>query len=311
MSGASLSVGILCSRVREEEKRILQALRARGVDFERMDVRQIALEVDGTNPSGCQHAGLEEGRLDVVLIRCMSQTRGLCAARLLEQRGVRTINSAGAIATCGDKLLTTMALQAHGVPIPQTMVTFSRERALASMEKLGYPLVVKPLVGSWGRLLAKVNDREAAETVLEHRAALNPNDPFYVQEYIEKPGRDIRTLVVGDETVYAVYRHSAHWITNTALGGDTSVCRITPEIDRISRAAARAVGGEIVAVDLLEVTDGAGKGAANLLVNEVNHTPEFHGAVKATDADVAGSIVDYVLTSASQPPGGMGKRRRG
>ncbi len=285
----------------------MQALRARGVGFERMDVREMAMEVNGKIPYDCQPSALDPGSLDVVLIRCVSQTRGLCAARLLEQRGVRTVNSAGAIATCGDKLLTTMALQAHGVPIPQTTVTFSRDMALASMESLGYPLVVKPLVGSWGRLLAKVNDREAAETVLEHKAALNPGDPFYVQEYVAKPGRDIRTLVVGDETVYAVYRHSAHWITNTARGGDTSVCRITPDIDRISRAAARAVGGEIVAVDLLEVTDGAGHAEPTLLVNEVNHTPEFHGAVKATDADVAGHIVNYLLGCAGQAPADMPK----
>ena len=244
-------VGVLCSRVRMEEKRIFQALKERGTSFERIDVRQL---VFGTN-------GVTKPAYDVVLIRCVSQTRALYSARLLESQGMRTVNAHRAIATCGDKVLTTLALQEHGVPTPHTAVAFSQDTALTTMDRLGYPLVVKPPVGSWGRLMAKVNDREAAEAVLEHKSALDHDDPYYVQQYVRKPGRDIRTLVVGDETVYAIYRHSAHWITNTARGGQTSVCRITPEIDEVSRAAARAVGGEIVAVDLLEMTGTDGRPA--------------------------------------------------
>jgi [lysine-biosynthesis-protein LysW]--L-2-aminoadipate ligase len=269
-----------------EEKRIFEALRQRGVPFERIDSRGLTFEL---SKNGTDDAGASAIQCDVVLIRCLSQTRGLCAARLLQQRGMRTVNAYGAIRTCGDKVLTTMALMEHAVPTPRTAVAFSQDTALETMDALGYPLVMKPPVGSWGRLMAKVNDREAAEAVLEHKRALDREEPFYVQQYVDKPGRDIRTLVVGDETVYAVYRHSSHWITNTARGGETAVCPITPEIDHISRAAACAVEGEIVAVDLLEASDGS------LLVNEVNHTPEFHGAVEATEVDVAGKIVDYIL----------------
>jgi [lysine-biosynthesis-protein LysW]--L-2-aminoadipate ligase len=266
-----------------EEKRILRALEERGVAFERIDVRQLVFGMNGAGGS----------RYDVVLIRCLSHTRALYAARMLEEEGVRTVNAHQAIATCGDKVLTTMALREHGVPTPRTAVAFAQDVALQTMGRMGYPVVIKPSVGSWGRLMAKLNDREAAEAVLEHKmhaAGCRGQDvAFYVQDYVDKPGRDIRTLVVGDETVYAVYRHSAHWITNTARGGETSLCPVTPEIDGISRAAARVVGGEVVAVDLLEAPDG------RLLVNEVNHTPEFHGAVEATDVDVSGKIVDYVL----------------
>jgi [lysine-biosynthesis-protein LysW]--L-2-aminoadipate ligase len=275
-----------------EEKRIFRALRERDVAFERIDARQLTFALgrnrsDGVRSPTCSSQPALS--LDVVLIRCMSQTRGLYAARLLQGQGVRTVNSYRAIKTCGDKVLTTMALTEHGVPTPQTAFAFSQQAALATMDALGYPLVVKPPVGSWGRLMAKVNDREAAEAVVEHKRALSGDEPFYVQAYVAKPDRDIRTLVVGDETVYAVYRHASHWITNTARGGETSVCPMTPEIDRASRAAAHAVGGEIVAVDLLEAPDG------QLLVNEVNHTPEFHGAVEATEVNVADCIVDYVL----------------
>lgn len=239
--------------------------------------------------------GATLGDYDVVLIRCLSHSRALYAAKILQEKGVRTVNSYQAIATCGDKVLTTLALIEHGVPTPHTAIAFAREPALTAVEEMGYPVVLKPPVGSWGRLMGKLNDREAAEAVIEHKEALDRSQdaPFYIQEYIHKPGRDIRTLVVGDETVYAVYRSSSHWITNTARGGNTSNLTITSEIDHLSRAAAKAVGGGIVSVDLLEDANGS------LLVNEVNHTPEFHGAILATDADITGRMVDYVLKIAS------------
>ena len=278
---------MLCSRVRLEEKLILRALERRGVDFERIDVRRLIFDLGGDD---C-------GDYDVVLIRCVSHSRALYAAKILNERDVRTVNSYEVIATCGDKILTTLALLEHGIPTPLTAIAFGAEPALAAIEEMGYPVVLKPPVGSWGRLMAKLNDRQAAEAVLEHKRALGgPQDSvFYVQDYVEKPGRDIRTLVVGEETVYAIYRRSEHWITNTARGGEATVCPITPEIDRLSRAAARAVGGGIVAVDLLETPDG------RLLVSEVNHTPEFHGAFEATGMDIAGKMVDYVLWSAKSP----------
>jgi [lysine-biosynthesis-protein LysW]--L-2-aminoadipate ligase len=200
------------------------------------------------------------------------------------------------VATCGDKLLTNAVLQEAGVPIPRTLVAFAPQAALEAIEGMGYPVVLKPLLGSWGRLLAKVNDRDAAEAILEHKSTLGgyAHSVFYIQEYVDKPGRDIRTLVVGDELVYAVYRSSAHWITNTARGGESQLCPLTDEIVDLSLRAARAVGGGIVAVDLLESTNG------QLLVNEVNHTPEFHGAMQATDANIAGKMVDHVLRVARE-----------
>jgi len=279
---------VLCSRVRLEEKLIFQALRKRGVAFERIDARKVAFDLNDVTP----------GEYDVILVRCVSHSRSLYAARILHMQGIRTVNSYEVIAVCGDKVFTTLALLDHGIPTPRTAITFSEESALTAIEGMGYPVVSKPPVGSWGRLMSKINDRQAAETVLEHKRALDKSQdtPFYLQEYIAKAGRDIRTLVVGDETVYAVYRNSHHWITNTARGGGTSGIPLTPgdEIDRLSRAAAEAVGGEIVAVDILETLDGS------LLVNEVNHTPEFHGAMQATDADIAGKMVDYVLKVARE-----------
>jgi [lysine-biosynthesis-protein LysW]--L-2-aminoadipate ligase len=155
---------------------------------------------------------------------------------------------------------------------------------------LGYPVVLKPAVGSWGRLLAKVNDRDAAEALLEHKVTLGSfhHGAFYVQEYVNKPGRDIRSFVVGGETICAIYRSSPHWITNTARGGAATNCPVTPEIDEVSRAAAEAVGGGVVAVDLFESERG-------ILVNEVNYTMEFRNSIDTTGVNIPAKIVDYVI----------------
>jgi [lysine-biosynthesis-protein LysW]--L-2-aminoadipate ligase len=281
-----MKIGVLCSRVRIEEKLIFTALRERGMAFEKIDVRNLIFDFSKAASLGC----------DAVLVRCVSHSRAICAARLLQMQGVKVINTHDVINTCGDKILTTLALQDRDIPTPRTVVALSEQTAMTAIEEIGYPVVLKPPVGSWGRLLAKLNDRQAAEAVIEYKQALDSpqQTPFYIQEYVDKPGRDIRTMVVGDETIYAMYRKSDHWITNTAREGEATNCPVTPEIDHLSRAAADAVGGGIVAVDLLETTDGS------LLVNEVNHTPEFHGAVQAVDVDIAGKMIEYVLKIAEE-----------
>ena len=279
-----MRVGVLCSRVRVEEKLIFQALRDRGVDGERIDANTITL-------------GLSEGinGYDVVLVRCLSHSRALYASKLLGDNGLRTVNSYEVIATSGDKLLTSLALAKRGVPTPRTRVAFTAQSALETIEQMGYPVVLKPLNGSWGRLLAKINDRDAAETILEHKHTLGGyrHSIFYVQEYVDKPGRDIRSFVVGGEVIAAIYRHAPHWITNTARGGGATACPITPQIEHISRAAAEAVGGGVVAVDILEDADG------RLLVCEVNHTAEFRNSIAPTGVDIAGRIVGYALRQGS------------
>jgi [lysine-biosynthesis-protein LysW]---L-2-aminoadipate ligase len=211
---------MLCSRVRVEEKLLFAALQERGIDYERIDSRDVSFDLNG--------AGLLE--YDAVLVRCLSHSRAYYLTRWLDNLGVPAVSAHRAVATCGDKLLTSAALQEAGVSVPRTVIAFTTEAALEAIEELGYPVVTKPLHGSWGRLLSKINDREAAETILEHKTTLGgyQHSVFYIQEYIEKPGRDIRSFVVGDETVAAIYRSSPHWITNTARGGKASNCPITP-----------------------------------------------------------------------------------
>jgi [lysine-biosynthesis-protein LysW]--L-2-aminoadipate ligase len=274
-------IGVLCSRVRMEEKSIFQALRTRRVDFERVDPRQVIVRLE--------HDALAV--FDAVLVRCVSHTRAYYLTRWLEEIGVPVVSSFHVVATCGDKMLTSAALKASGLPLPRTAFAFDPGSALEAIEEMGYPVVLKPNVGSWGRLLARVNDRDTAEAILAHKSELGgyAHSVFYIQEFVKKPGHDIRTMVIGEEVVYAIYRRSEHWITNTARGAGAESCALTPELEELSLAAARAVGGGIVTVDLFETLDG------RLLVNEVNHTPEFHGAAEATDVDIGERIVDYVI----------------
>jgi [lysine-biosynthesis-protein LysW]--L-2-aminoadipate ligase len=186
--------------------------------------------------------------------------------------------------------MTSLALIKAGVPTPRTTVALTPEAALAALDDFGYPAVLKPVTGSWGRLLAKVNDREAAEAILEHKDVLGSpvHSVIYIQEYIDKPGRDIRVNVMGDRVINAIYRYSQHWITNTARGAVAEPCELTPELVELSVKAAHAVGGGVLAVDLLERPDGS------LVVTEINHTMEFYRTVMATGVDVAEALVEYV-----------------
>ncbi len=284
-----MKIGILYSRLRVEEKMLFEALDDREVDYDRIDPRDVIFDLNGD--------GLT--KYDAVLVRCVSNSQAFYITRWLETIDVPAISPHRSVATCGDKLLTSAALKEAGVPSPRTMVAFTPDAALEAIERMGYPVVLKPLVGSWGRLLAKLNDRDAAEAILEHKKTLGGymHSIFYIQEYIEKPGRDIRSFVVGDETVAAIYRNSPHWITNTSRGGEASNCPITPEIDHVSRAAARAVGGGTVAIDIFESDD------RGLLVNEVNHTPEFRNSVEPTGVEIHAKIIDYVLEVAAMKSG--------
>jgi [lysine-biosynthesis-protein LysW]--L-2-aminoadipate ligase len=272
-------IGVLCSRIRAEEKLLFDAFNRRGIDYEKIDDRELIFEI-----------GADPPRYDVVLERCLHHSRALYALRILNQWGVPTVNTYEVAMTCGDKINTTTALAAAGVPSPRTLIAFTPQSAIEAIETLGYPVVLKPAVGSWGRLLAKISDREAAEALLEHKETLGSYQHaiFYVQEFVNKPSRDIRSFVVGEETICAIYRESSHWITNTARGGQARNCPVTPEIDRLSRAAAHAVGGGVLAIDLLEHPDG-------MLVSEVNYTMEFRNSIDTTGVDIPGRIVDHVL----------------
>jgi len=278
-----VKIGLLHSLIRKEEKLLIEAFRNAGVEPVMIDDRKLILDF---------HSAPD---IDILVERSINHSRALHALRLFESAGVPCVNSYHVSQICGDKLLTTAVLKDRGIAQPECRVAFTEESALQAIEELGYPVVLKPAVGSWGRLLSKINDRDAAETVLEHKTVLGSyhHSIFYIQQYIEKKGRDIRSFVVGDECIAAIYRTSDHWITNTARGAQASKCEVNDEVAQISIAAAEAVGGGIVAVDLFESDDG-------LLVNEVNYTMEFRNSIDTTGVDIPAVVANYVINQVKQ-----------
>ena len=277
-------LAILTSRIRVEEKLLIDALRNRAIAFDIIDDGELLLDLS--------HPDERWRAYDAVLCRSMSQSRGLAVLRVLEYWDVSVYNSATVTAICNDKLLTTLALLRDSIPTPRTMLAFDPQETIRGIEMLGYPVVLKPITGSWGRLLARINDRDAAEAVLEHQETLGSyqHHVHYVQEHIAKPQRDIRAFVVGNRTICAIYRTSEHWVTNTARGAVASNCPVTPELNSLCVRAAQAVGGGILAIDVLEDPQ------RGLLINEINATMEFRNSIAPTGVDIPNEMLEYVLS---------------
>ena len=275
-----MKVGFLHSILRVEEKLLIDEFKTRpGVELEKIDDRERFFDLHKNDLN-----------YDVVIERCINHSRAVHALKIFGDFGIPTVNTYEVAEVCGSKFLTTQALIKNDIPTPRCYMAFTPESALAAMDQLGYPCVIKPNTGSWGRLISKVNDRDAAEAILEHKQILGSyhHSIFYIQEYVEKRGRDIRSFVVGDRCIAAVYRYSPHWITNTARGGKTENCPITDELHDVSVRAAKAVGGGVVAIDVFETP-------AGLSVNEVNYTMEFRNSISVTGVHIPAKVVDYVL----------------
>lgn len=278
-----MKIGFLHSLIRRDEKLLLEEFKKhKDIDIVMVDDREVVFDLEKN--------GFD---FDAVIERSINHSRALHALRLFESLGITCVNNSNVATVCGDKLLTSISLRENNVKQAELRVAFTEESALEAIEDLGYPVVLKPAVGSWGRLLSKVNDRDSAEAILEHKTILGSyhHSIFYIQKYIEKKGRDIRSFVVGDNCIAAIYRTAEHWITNTAKGAIASNCPLTPELETISLNAAKAVGGGIVAIDLFESDSG-------LMVNEVNYTMEFKNSIKPTGINIPEYIVEYVLTRA-------------
>lgn len=280
-----IRIGFLHSVMRKDERLLLEAFRSwPDVEIVTVDDRDLRFCLGSQSPL-----------YDVVLERCINHSRALHSLRIFESQGVRCVNTSQTAWICGDKLLTSIVLAENRIPQPEVRVAFTEESALLAIEEMGYPVVLKPAVGSWGRLLAKVNDRDAAEAILEHKTTLGSyhHSIFYIQKYVEKQGRDIRSFVVGGECIAAIYRTSQHWITNTARGGTATACVPDAELAALSVRAARAVGGDIVALDIFEGTDG-------YIVNEINYTMEFKNSIAPTGVDIPGRIAAHVVRVARE-----------
>lgn len=222
----------------------------------------------------------------------MSYFRNVHSTAALEGAGIRVVNCFDSAWVCGNKLFGSLRLVKAGIPTPKTRVSFNEDAALRSAGGLGYPAVIKPVVGSWGRLSALLKDEDFARAIIEDREHMFPlYQVYYLQEYVKRPPRDIRSFVVGGRTVAAIYRYSgsSDWRTNTARGGRAESCKISRELDELSIRAAEATKTEIAGIDLMESEEG-------LVVHEVNNTTEFKNTVPATGVDMPKLIVDYLVS---------------
>ena len=284
-----MKLGLIYDRIRWEEKALATAAEAKGLKNNRIDVKEIYLDTDWSPKETQEKFG------DVILQRCISYFRGLHTTAFLESKGLKVINNMDVSLTCGNKLLTTMKLEKAKVPTPRTILSFTEESALNSIETLGYPAVLKPVTGSWGRMVVQLKDRETAQAMLEMRGQMEGslNQIYYVQEMVQRPPRDIRTIVAGDRIIAAIYRYApdGDWRTNIARGGHGDICKVTSELEDVALRAAETVGGGLLGVDAMESPRG-------ILVHEVNNTVEFKGAASVCSIDIAGEIIDYMLKEA-------------
>jgi [lysine-biosynthesis-protein LysW]--L-2-aminoadipate ligase len=279
-------ITLFYDRVRWEEKQIHDRASERGITLDLVDVRELLYSIPraGDSPR-------------VALQRCVSHTKGIRAAQYFEMGGSIVINTSRASEICSDKFAAGLHLSGAGIPHPRTVEAFSVESALLAAENLGYPVIMKPLNGSWGREVAVLSDTRSLRSYLELKEGSDdPEDHvYYLQEFIQNPGRDIRTVCVGGEVVASIYRYTPEgdWRSNVALGGTAKPCQLDADGKELMLKAAEVVGGEVVGVDSMEGPEG-------LMVHEVNSNVEFRGAAGGTGVDIAGRILDYACGKAAK-----------
>ena len=277
-------VCIVFDRLRSEEKMLQKEALDLGHDAVILDAKITQINTDSKKDD------FDFG--DVVLERCVSYFRGLHFTASLEFMEVPVLNKFEVANVCGNKMFMTMLLKKHNIPTPKTYFSFSSTSAAENMEKVGFPLVIKPVIGSWGRGVMPINDKDTMDAVFEIRDITDsPHDRiYYLQELVERPPRDIRVITVGDRPTAAMYRKSSGGFkTNIALGADPEICEITKEIEDIAAKASKAMGGGILGVDIME-DDKNG-----LVVHEVNNTVEFKGLARVAQRNIPKEIVEFAL----------------
>ncbi|WP_226011481.1 lysine biosynthesis protein LysX [Halomicrobium salinisoli] len=292
-----MNVGILYSRIRRDEKLLLSELRDRDHEVTKIDVRKEQFNIEDP-PEVFED-------VDVVVDRCLATSRSVYATKFVDAYGIPVVNGPETAEVCSDKVKNSLALVEHGVPTPNTEVAFTKDAAMEAIEDFGYPCVLKPVVGSWGRLMAKIDSRSAAEAILEHKETLGhyEHKVFYVQEFVDKPGRDIRVVALDGEPVAAMVRESDHWLTNAAKGAETDTFELDDRALELVEKASDAVGGGLLGVDLMEVgvdEDSEDPEPEDYTVHEVNHTVEFKALNEVTGVDVPARVVDWLENKVDQ-----------
>jgi len=226
--------------------------------------------------------------MDVVIQRNTSHSRAFSTSAILESLNYKVVNDSSTLMRCENKLVTTSILARHAIPVPKTGIAFSKEHAFEIANKLGYPVVVKPVEGSWGRMVAKADNEDSLRSLFEYQeyTTMPYKYVYYVQEFVEKPNRDIRIFVVGDETPVGIYRvNSKNWRTNTALGATAEPLKIDEELRELALKVKEVIGGFFLGIDVFEDKD------RGYLVGEVNGVPEYKNTVRVNNFNLSEYLI--------------------
>ena len=282
-------VGILNNRITWEVKQLITEFEKNQIKYELLNNQKVYYRLSKEKDL--------KSNFDLILERSLSYLRGLYSCAILETKGYKVINNFECLTTSGNKLLTTLKLIEKKIPTPETCIAFKDRSAINAIEgNTGYPAIIKPIIGSWGRLIAKLEDYNSATANLECREIMGNiyQKIYYLQEYIPNPNSknptDIRVFVIGDKCVAAMARFSPEkdFRSNIAVGGTAEPIELSPELEKLSIQSSKAINGEIIGVDLM-----IKKG--NLNVIEINGTPQFKGIASATKINIASEIVEYIM----------------
>jgi RimK family alpha-L-glutamate ligase len=282
-------LAVLAARPGWHTQELERAAAARGHEALLLRYEELAASI-GPEP-GLRSGTAELDGVDLVLARIIPSGSleqiifRVDALHRLEDRGIRVVNSPRAIERTVDKFWTSALLEQCGIPTPETVVCESPEEAARAFRRL-QDVIVKPLFGSMGLGMVRVQDEEMAYRTF--RVIEQIRGVYYLQRTIEHDGADIRAFVLGGRVFAAIERRSSGWRTNLARGGAARAVRLSEDANSLALRAAAAVGAEYAGVDLLTGRDG------RTYVLEVNGIPGWRGLQEATGLDVAGALVDYL-----------------
>lgn len=289
-----IKLDILFDKLRFEEKALYDTAIKKGLDVRLIDSKALIVDTNDLKNS-------EKNYGDILLQRSISHFRGQFLTLCLELLGYNVINSSRIGEICGNKLLTSMILKKNNIPTPRSFFSFDPDTAINAINENDFthnPLVFKPVIGSWGRGVFPIRNKEIGKIVVEMRQESSSpfSNIYYFQDLVNRPPRDIRCIMVGDKLVTAVYRYSSEneWRTNVAKGGKAEPIEITSELEELAVKTSKAIGKGILGIDMMEDKQNG------LLVHEVNNTVEFKGASSASGINIADVIIEYAKDNYSK-----------
>lgn len=207
--------------------------------------------------------------------------------RALESMGVVLINSVDGLLRTRNKVETLAILARNKIPVPLTISTESLLAAYNAAKAMGR-VVIKPVQGSRGFGSVMVNDPDVAFQVA--KSLLTVKKPIYVQEYVNKPNRDIRVVVIDGEVFGCMYRVASNgqWKTNVAQGARGVPCKSMDEdLRELAIKATEALGLVYAGVDV-------GEGPNGYVVFEVNGSPDWQELAAVTMSNPAPRLVEIM-----------------